>query len=742
MGDGRRRHRWILFAALVAVLGAVVAWRLALVPSPEPGADSGGAGGDAPEALAGEGAPLSEGKPARLEASGKSRSAPVGTALPAASVADPAAASAVDLRGLVVDEAGKPVARAEVRGRDRAEGEALLEGAVLPVITVTGADGRFVVPAGPGRTGRSVNLSAPGLSQRGTEAYLEAGAETRIVMVASCPLRVHVTEEGSDRPVPDALVHAITGPMVAGVWGSSLDAPAAEVVRTDLAGRATLPTEGGPAILIVRPGSHVPVVVSGLSVPRGGTDVEVRVVRGGVLVVSVRGPAGGPLIGARVQLDVRPAFRRSGLTESDGRARFEGLPSTVRVQDLEEDVGPLLLVTVPGLETHAAAFALPDSDATLSLEVRLRPARWLRGTVRRVDGTAAAGVRVRAELRTGGSALERACAPPEAISGPDGSFALGPVMEGLWAVHALRANGVPVAGTDVPVSPEGELPPVAIVLPSTTGRLSVRVVDASERGVAVVRLEVRATRGMYRLTVAEGVTDAAGAARLLELAPESARLILRPPGSAPVSRELTADDYDGRELRIALGSGRIGGRVVGTDRRPRRVHVKIHAEIDGCIEASTPVQSDEAGAFVFTGLSPGTHRVSVNDADGVLVGGDAMVSTGTADTTLMVATPVEAARLHVELGLVDATTGGPVPVPGFRAQVVLVGRSDRKEWREPHGPDDGDGRFLSFETLPPGIYDGQLIVPGYEEVDLGAITLPMDGEPRTVRLTRKPEGAK
>jgi len=84
----------------------------------------------------------------------------------------------------------------------------------------------------------------------------------------------------------------------------------------------------------------------------------------------------------------------------------------------------------------------------------------------------------------------------------------------------------------------------------------------------------------------------------------------------------------------------------------------------------------------------------------------------------------------------------PVPVPGFRAQVVLVGRSDRKEWREPHGPDDGDGRFLSFETLPPGIYDGQLIVPGYEEVDLGAITLPMDGEPRTVRLTRKPEGGR
>jgi hypothetical protein len=48
----------------------------------------------------------------------------------------------------------------------------------------------------------------------------------------------------------------------------------------------------------------------------------------------------------------------------------------------------------------------------------------------------------------------------------------------------------------------------------------------------------------------------------------------------------------------------------------------------------------------------------------------------------------------------------------------------------------------SFQALPPGTYDGRLIVPGYEDVDLGAITLPMGREPRTLRLRRKQEAGK
>lgn len=743
MGRVSRREGWTLGGALLLLCGAFLALRSAGGPSPDPAADAGGGGGEAPEALAADPARVPGTKPATLDASGKPLPPP-GAAAPAeASPADPDAAPVVELRGLVVDEAGKPVARAEVRGRDRAESEAVLDGTVLPVLAVTGTDGRFSVPPGPRRTSRSVTVAAPGLCQRGTEVYLEGNAETRIVMVAACPLRVHVTEDGSDRPVPDALVHAITGPMVAAVWGSALDAPAADVVRTDAAGRTTLPTEGGPAILIVRSKEHVPAIVAGLTVPAVGTDVEVKVARGGALEVTVRGPDGKALAGARVHCEVRPAYRRIHLTGADGRVRFEALPAAPAPLDSDGIAVAFLLVSSRGLEPEALDLEPPSAGSTASLDIRLRPARWIRGHVRTADGAAAPGVWVRAEPRSGPPIfLGQAFDTPDVVSAADGSFVVGPVAVGGWAVHALQADGSARAGVEVGVPKDGEPPVADVILPSTSGRLTVQVVDAVGTGVSSARLELRATRGVYRLAVAEGVTDAAGSARLLGLAPEAARLIVRPPNSAPVSRELTADDFDGRALCFALGSGRIEGRVIGIDRRPRRAHVRICAEVDGCITAGATVESDEAGAFVFTTLSPGIHRVDLNDTDGVLVGGDAMVPTGAANVTLMMATPVEAARLHVELRLVDASTGAPVPVPGFRSEVVLVGRSDPKEWREPHGPDDSEGRFLSFETLPPGTYDGRLIVPGYEDVDLEAITLPLDGEPRTVRLKRKQEAGK
>jgi|GEM_PF-5248856 len=735
MGRVVRRRRWVLVAALVAAVGAFVAVRIAGGPTPDPAAGSGGGGGEAPEALAADPARARGGEPASLDASGKPLPAPVAAA-PTLPEASPAAAPATALRGIVVDEAGKPVSRAEVRGRDRAESEAALEGAVLPVLAVTDVDGRFTVAQSPARGARSVTVAAPGLSQRGSEAYMETGVETRIVMVPSCPLRVRVTEEGGDRPVPDALVHATTGSWVAAVFGHALDAPVAELVRTDAAGRATLPTEGGPAVLVVRPRTHAPVVISGITVPRVGTDVDVRVVPGGTLLVSVRGPDGAALPGARVGLDVRPAYRQHGVTEVEGRVRFEGLPSGISARDSDDGDPPVLIVAAPGLETQIVGIALPDSGAPLTQEVRMRPARWIRGTVRKVDGSAVPGVRVRAELRTGSSAMESACEPPAGVSHPDGSFALGPVTAGLWAVHALRTDGDPVTGVDVEVPEEGDPPPAELRMPSTDGRLTVLVVDAGGVGVAGARLEVRATRGMYRLAVAEGITDATGVARLVDLAPESAVLLLRPPGSAPMARDLTATDYDGRELRIVLGDGTIEGRVIGSDRRPRRVHVRIYGEIDGCIMDGATVVSDEGGAFGFTGLSPGTHRVNVDEADGVLVGGDVLLPVGARTLTLMVVTPAEAARLHVELRLVDGATGAPVTVPAFRSQAVLVSRLDAKEWHAPHGPDDGEGRFLSFESLPPGTYDGRLVVPGYVDVDLGVITLPAEGEVRMLRLNR------
>ncbi len=738
MGGMTRRRPWILGVAVLAAVGVFVAVRFAGGPTPDPAADSRclvrrPIGGEAPEALATDPARASGARPATLDASGTSLPAP-GVPTPTVPEAAPPAAPATDLRGLVVDEAGRPVSRAQVRARDRVESETALQGTPLPLLATSDVDGRFAVPPVPPRGATVVSVAAPGLTLSGSEAYLETGVENRIVMVKACSLRARVVEVGSGAPVTDALVHAITGRMVSAAWGSLLDAPAAEVVRTDATGRATLATEGGPAILIVRSKEHAPVVTSGLTVPVGGLDVEVRATRGGALAVSVRGPDGALLAGARIQCEVRPAYRSFGATGPDGVFRFGGLDLPPVVPDPDSDVVPTLLVSAPGLETRILTFPLPAAGATYVQEIRLRIARMIRGHVRTADGAPAPGVRVRAGLDGGvGSDVSD---PRWAVSDADGGFALGPIAVGLWSVYATRGDGTVLAGVDVTVSEDGEPPPAEVALPSTEGRLTVRVVDAQGRGVADTGLEVRATRHRYRLGVADGVTDATGVARLDQLAPEAAVLIVRPPASVPVGRDLTAADFDGRELRIALEDGSLEGRVVGLDQRPRRAHVKLCAQVGVCIEAGPTVECDLGGGFAFTGLVPGTYRLMVDEADGVLVGGDAMLRVGAPPVTLMVVSPAEAARLHVELRLVDVATGTPVHVPAFRAKVVLVSRVDAKELHAPHGPDDSEGRFLSFQSLPPGTYDGRLVVPGYEEVDLGAVTLPAEGEARTLRLER------
>jgi hypothetical protein len=659
---------------------------------------------------------------------------PVAPSAPASIDAPPA----TDLHGVVVDESGRPLAGVRIL----VERDGGFADPTPPV--ASGADGRFVLRTTSRARYTTVRARAPGRVLVGSEAALEASETARLVMVPACVVTVRVLDASSRAPVEGALVRAVTGTWVMAVFSDHLEAPFADEGRTDAQGVCALATEGGPADVLVAPGEHAPVLVSRVNVPPEGRDLEVLVSRGGALDVRVLDPRGSPVHEARVEARASPMLRRGGTTGRDGRVRLLGIPTEFggphdRLGPDTESKPPhgLVLAEAPGVGAGRAAFEPPKAGETVAVELTLAAPRRVRGRVETVEGTPAPGYVVSAEPmeadRFATFARDRWTATTQAT----GAFAIEDAFPGSWYVTVRDATGSMVTGANVEVAEDADPDALVLVLPDRRGRMTVRVVAADGTPVQDVAVEVDSGPPIIA-AVAHGRTGADGRVALEGLPVDSAKVQARPPRSSIYSTTVGPAELRGREVEIRLGAGALEGRVLRADGSPARVRLHVERLYAGCVDHSTPFETDAQGRFRLERLPEGDVSLGPDDESVLLVGADFGFETGQTNVVFWVVGVEESARFHLEFVLLDDATSKPVTLEGF-CGVDLSPAGGTKGPRLTVQQSDAvsePGRFVAIVPIPPGTYDAEVRVSGWRPARVRAVTIPRTGDPPVVRLDR------
>ncbi len=699
----------LLLAVIVLVVFAGAAW--ILVPR-------GGASDGTPttrEAASGAG-PRPAADPVR-EPTLAGRPAAEGAATPAVAWAD------APFRGVVVDEAGKPIAGAIVRVTD-ADG--------IPPAATDG-EGRFAfAPAGVDEERDSVECRASSVDhvQGRDDVTVDREKEARIALLPACFLRVLVTDARTRAAVPGAKIVVVDDG-----WASLFEADVFGEAVADAQGRARFPLVGGACLAVATADGYAPAVSPSVLVAAEGAEVEVALERGGTLDGVILQPDGAPAAGAWVRIDAYPRFRRELAAGPEGTFRVEGVPFTP--PDLALWETRLAVRARPAGATgphRCVEVEPPKPGATVTVRVTL--SRWQRlvGTVRRSDGTPVADVEVAAGFDDW-QAPHRDCDLGEtdkAKTGPNGAFALEHVPPGRVSVGVPSKSGL---GTSVDVMEDPAPDPIKFVLrEDERPSLRARVVDAEGRPVDATVFLLPSVGDRESAT-----TDHEGRVAFPSVPAGLVVLVTEPSGGGP-TKAVTVDDFGvgSPEIDIRVGDGVVEGRVSHMDGTPAHVAVDLYLPVPrgtGTLYFSgDSIATDDAGHFRFADVSEGEYRVATTTSDHHMVGDWVAARAGDRDVRLVVARPAEAASLHVEAMLVDAATGAALTAD---ADVRLV---------DPHAADPADAVWSSEEVtgspgtwrtylVPPGTYDLVASADGFREARVRGVRVAATGGPTRVTVS-------
>ncbi|MEM7260674.1 MAG: carboxypeptidase-like regulatory domain-containing protein [Planctomycetota bacterium] len=274
---------------------------------------------------------------------------------------------AIDIGGRVVDEEGRPVARAEVT-LQRESGERWN--------TTTSEDGVYTASVPPGPL--FISVHSPRYADREWVRHLVARSPDSSEPVPTVTLARGTTArfrvvEGS-RPLSSVAIHVRT------------DAGDRETVVTDRAGIASVTGLGGRRLwtAAVRSGFAVALDERVLELD-GGTDLEEQIVRlepamPYSLGVTVSG--GASVERAHVRLEWRGMVLAEGPLDRPNPRAIAGPGATLT-----------LAVTSPGFPEHRQPLAVSEPDT--AIDIPLQPGVRLSGVVVRGDGKPIAGATVR-----------------------------------------------------------------------------------------------------------------------------------------------------------------------------------------------------------------------------------------------------------------------------------------------------------------------------------------------------------
>ncbi len=402
--------------------------------------------------------------------------------------------SAVPLRGVVVDERGRPVADVEVSTRrpDSPAGSG--------PATRTDREGRFTLGE---PDGWFVSLALRLADGSSFDAAVPLGTDplVRIVVPLTTALRVTILDEVTDEPVPGVEVSLVRdGPLPSGAWGAD-----ARGVVTDAAGKARIPAvPGSVSYYSFRIGKrsvaflhasevedeHVAVVPgSDLGSPYAvgeERDVLVHWRQGSVVTGRVVFEDGTPAVGARVRTSAGTFHRGQGSATAgeDGRFRLQGVvpPQAGPVE------GPLgVRASLAGYASASLTLATVEPSglpATQDVgDLVLRRFGVVRGRVVDADSKPVAGATL---------FVERAPADDGSTTDEEGKFTVvvgERIASGGTVALLVKAEGFQALRLPLPhLPPPGGILDVPTIVLDRSASLKVRVLDPQGRPARGVRV--------------------------------------------------------------------------------------------------------------------------------------------------------------------------------------------------------------------------------------------------------------
>lgn len=593
------------------------------------------------------------------------------------------------LRGRLVDRQGRPVAAARIyQVDDLARFEQLAEKmSQEEPLGRSSSRGELELTDLPAGSAIHLLILAEGYRPEGLRAVRVPAAKPLVVTLTEAfTLHGRALDEKGE-PVSGAVVEISVQEIISDVPGRL---PAGKEVAkdssTDREGRFTL--AGFPAgdveISLKAPG-FIPITQK-LVLPPAEPSAELTFTlqRGTELAGRVATADGRPVAGARI--GVGESAARS---DDDGFYQLGGLPLGQAEIELFHPHYPRQQKT-----------EILTAGAN-RLDFRLPSGQEVSGAVLDEEGKPVAGAWVRLRLATAGKGEH------SARSGPDGSFRLGPVVDGRYLVRAT-ATGYAEGTLRQPLLVKGEpVEGVEVILPRGAA-LAGRIVGLDNEERWRLRVEAQDEEGRtYRAQL-----DTAGRYEIRNL-PLGSWLIKGTLGSGERQVQARAElRQSGETVEKDLEFEdrlRLTGRVLFLDEPLADARVTLRAE-NRTVERA--VLTDHQGSFEIEDLEPDTYRIGVNHVRRLVVHNGKLALTEDRDIVL------DLQGATVRGTLADATTGKPIP----NAIVSLLHQPgpDTAEFLIAGGTDE-TGAF-TLPRVPPGRYllrgKAEKYVPGEQAVEI------------------------
>lgn len=584
--------------------------------------------------------------------------------------------------GVVVDEAGRPVAAAEVRvlpAEEREPDFALHPGTVARA--AADSKGRFTLDLLPAdRVDLEVRARgfAPTLVRGLPIAPGEGAFNLGSVVLASGARLEGIVEDPEGNPVEGATVTLQTVDQNATRLALAGSPPEERSTVTGADGRFEVAgLQPGEAVgLLVKRQGYASRVVSRLQPP---LEEPVRVVLDPAsrLTGRVLDERNGPVPAAQVVLRRQEGIAGVGTTDAEGRFLLEGVQAGRFA--LDASAQGHLAARVDAIEVSAGA----DLDAG---DVILPRGAALEGTVSGPDGSPAEGAVVRA-LPVQGSGPALLFVVPEARTDADGHYRLEGLHEGRQSVVAEHPSYTRAAR-------EIEIQDDEARLDLRLGEgweVAGRAVDASGRGIAGVRIELSSQDGGGRETLsgADGGFRFAGVGEGLHRLQGERQGYARPP-----LREVRIAGGPVRDVELRFDRGAVlSGQIQGLSFQDL-ARVQVAASQEGSVREQQG-HTDYQGRYRVDDLAPGEWRVVARLPDGRLAQDKVTVSDRGAVLDL---------EFEHGLSLSGRVLAGGSPVAGAFVHLRTgdgVGTGSRS------GP---QGEFR-IEGLAPGVYNLLVVAP-------------------------------
>lgn len=733
------RRRIVQVAVLAAIL-ALSFWLL-LPDRKSPRGANAGEGGD-PAAMGEEGgAPRVAADPAAPAPAGLATvddsvpRPPVGTSSASSAAAPPLPDEPTSgpFRGIVIDEEGRPVARAIVRvasGWGKAGG---IDPRGFPVVT-TAANGRFSFDAADDVRALRVHATADGRAPLRPDAEARRSEGAVVVLVAACALRVQVLDAKSREAVPGVRLVAYPGGRDAEATNDIRERLSSDSATTDATGRATLRVKSGTWDVLAIPPDHARTLRRGLLVPADGLDAVFEVAVGRMLSGQVVDPAANLVAGAKVHGWAALGWEADTVTGPAGEFSFVHVPPEQAAESWRDQTR--FEATADGFapgKWPAGAYLIRSGSIEPEIRIALRRRATLVGVVQRERGDPAVGATVRVE------GIE---AP--ATTDSSGGFRVEGAAVDAWIEAAL----VTAAGEErgaARADPERASVTIALGSPSTPRtaerdgpRFSrvVRVLDWYGKPVAGAL--VGAGRLVARYDVFDsGRTGADGAVRLEDLPAGRVLVVVHPPSGPAFDAVVDVAAPDGPETVLTIPGGVVAGRVLTLDGAPARIEVILVRTLEtpegspGAFLGSHPVRTAEDGAFRFTGVGDGTYALQTPRGTDRLIGGPPRIRAGDEGITAWIASLSEETALLLEAELLEADDGKPIDVGSVSATLAAGDDSRTLDLRPVPG---ASGLFRSLAAAPPGTYDVTIAARGRRPALARGVRFPQGTRPPRVAL--------